>query len=267
MKQVIKRSDSIYVNLDRMESQVEQYYSLRRYFYARKMVDTFGYRFDEYREKDINSEMDIEYKINPKAKEHIVEFVGEHCKNKDMVEKLKEHIKNDIFGSMDLFSIMATFHGDDDIQEKLFKQFSGNSQIFLTDFDYYRDPNRQVWINIDLSLSKEELLAQIESIKDNYDSNPKDIFSFGGIEKTPIASDEWIDKGLNPFEFSKDIKRQFGDMLFVYDCTYSGYKRQYIINESFNHRSINNDNPTALTHDTIRKYLKKATELMDTIII
>lgn len=267
MKQLIKRSDAIYTELDKMESQVEQYYSLRRYFYARKMVYTFGYSFDEYREKDINPEIDIEYKINPKAKDHIIDFVVEHCKNKDMVEKLKEHIKNDIFGSMDLFSIMATFHGDNDIQEKLFKQFSGNSQIFLTDFDYYQNPNRQVWINIDLSLSKEELLAQIKNIKDSYDSNPKDIFSFGGIEKTPIASSEWIDKGLNPFEFSKSIKRQFGELLFVYDCISAGYKRQYIINESFNHRSKKNDNSTALTHDTIRKYLQKADEVMDTIII
>ncbi|MFA6145163.1 MAG: hypothetical protein WCW84_10475 [Sulfurimonas sp.] len=264
MQKVIKRSDAIYVELDVMESQVKQYYALRNYLHTRKIEQVFGKKYGDDEHK---IEFEIEYKISQRVKETIIEFIAEHCKNEEMVQTVKGNIKSDIADLMDLYTIMAYFHEDEDFQELLFEQFSGKTNIFITSYDFYNDPNQQIWLKLDLSLSKEELLMQIGELKDAHDENKRTIFAFNDKARIREASKEWIGEGLNPLTFSKAIKRQFGDLLFVYDCTNAGYKRQYIINESFNHRSKINDNNTALTHDTIRKYLKKADEVMDTIIL
>lgn len=265
MKQAIKRSDAIYTELDAMESQVKQYYALRNYLHTRKMERVFGHKYGDHK-SEIDVEFEIDYKISQRVKESIIEFITKHYKNKDIVHNLKEQINNDIADLIDLFSIMAHFHEDEEFQELLFEQFSGKANIFVTSYDFYNDPNQQIWLKLDLSLSKEELLTQIGELKDAHDANS---ITPNGKKIIPKELDEeWIGKGLNPLTFSKSIKRHFGDLLFIYDCINAGYKHQYIINESFNHRNkINDNNNTALTSDTIRKYLKKADEVMDTIIL
>ncbi|MDP3682474.1 MAG: hypothetical protein Q8S01_00945 [Ignavibacteria bacterium] len=264
MKQTIKRSDAKYIELDAMESQVQQYYALRSYLHSRKMERVFG---GKYGDNEHKIEFEIEYKISQGVKESIIEFITEHYKNGDIAHEVKEHIKSDIADLMDLFSIMAYFHKDESLQELLFDHFSDKANIFITNYDFYNDPNKQIWLRLDLSLSKAELLTQIGELKDAHEADNDNIFTFNGKTRIKENDEEWIGKGLNPLTFSKAIKRQFGDLLFVYDCINAGYKRQYIINESFNHRSKINDNNTALTHDTIKKYLKKADEVMETIIL
>lgn len=264
MKQAIKRSDAIYTELDVMESQVKQYYALRNYLHTRKMERVFGRKFRDDK-SDIDVQFEIEYKISQRVKEDIIKFIVEHCKNEDIAHEVKEQLDSDIADLMDLYSIMAYFHEDENFQELLFEHFSYKANIYITSYNFYNDPNQQVWVKLDLSISKEELLTQIGELKDAHDANS--ITPNGKKIILKESDEEWIGKGLNPLTFSKSIKRQFGDLLFVYDCTNAGYKRQYIINESFNHRSKINDNNTALTHDTIRKYLKKADEVMDTIIL
>ncbi|MBV5348116.1 hypothetical protein JZU61_00355 [bacterium] len=265
MQKVIKRSDAIYVELDSIESKVKQYYTLRNHLHTRKMEQIFVKKYGDY-EKDF--EFEIEYKISQSIKELIVEFITKHYKNKDIVGEIKEQINSDAANLMDLFSIMAYFNGDDDFQELLFKQFSGVANAFVTSYDFYNDPNEQIWLRLDLSLSKEELVTQIQELKDAHDAHDANVFTFNGIKRTPRESDpEWIGKGLNPLTFSKSINRQFGDLLFIYDCINSGYKKRYIINESFNYRNESKGKQTALTNKTINDYLKKADEVMETIII
>lgn len=264
MSRQIKRSDTIYTELDAMESQVEQFYALRNHLHTRKMERVFG---EKYRDSPHEFDFEIEYKISKSVWDAILKFIVEHNKNEEIAREVKKAIESDIPISMDLFTIMAYFHEDDEFQELLFDSFASKARIEITSYDFYNDPNRQAWVNIDFSLSKAELLIQIGYLKDAHDEKELNFFAFKGKERVIEASEEWIGKGLNPLTFSKSIKRQFGELLFVYDCINAGYKRQYIINESFNHRSKKNDNSTALTHDTIRKYLQKADEVMDTIII
>lgn len=264
MRHMIKRSDAIYTDFDKMESQVEQYYALRNHLHTRKMERVFGEKYGDYEHK---IEFEIDYKLSHRVKEAIVEFIVAHCKNEEIIQNVKKAIESDILDTMDLFSIMAYFHEDNEFQELLYDRFASKAKIYITSYDFYNDPNCQAWVNIDFSLSKEELLIQIGKLKDAHDTKEYNFFHLRGKPRIVEASEEWIGKGLNPLTFSKSIKRQFGELLFVYDCINAGYKRPYIINESFNHRSKKNDNSTALTHDTIRKYLQKADEVMDTIII
>lgn len=123
---------------------------------------------------------------------------------------------------------------------------------FIMDYSYFNDVSYQVWVNIDLSLPKEMIIAQIAQLKDDADRG-KEIQTF--LKSSYNSKITFIPH--IPSEFSKIIKRNYGDFLFVIDCKELGYKNQDIIYSIFEHREYKN----TLSPDTIRKYMSITKEL------
>jgi len=100
--------------------------------------------------------------------------------------------------------------------------FPDETHYFIKDYAYYNNPNYQLWVNIDFSLPKEMLIAQISQLKDDVDNNE--------IELPNLKKEDTI-KFLpsSPTQFAKIIKRQYGDFLFMFDSKELGYKNQDII--------------------------------------
>jgi hypothetical protein len=97
------------------------------------------------------------------------------------------------------------------------------------------------------------LIAQIAQLKEDIDANTIEMPRLkGNIDKEKRRFTY-----LEPSEFAKIIKRNYGDLLFVIDCKALGYKNQEIIYSIFEHREHKN----TLSNDTIRKYTSIAKEL------
>lgn len=131
--------------------------------------------------------------------------------------------------------------------------FPNEKHYFIKDYAYFNDPDYQIWVNIDFSLPKEMLIAQIAQLKEDIDANTIEMPRLKGNidkEKRRFIHSE-------PSEFAKIIKRNYGDLLFVIDCKALGYKNQEIIYSIFEHREHKN----TLSNDTIRKYTSIAKEL------
>jgi len=128
---------------------------------------------------------------------------------------------------------------------------------YIKDYAYYNNPNYQVWVNIDFSLPKELLIAQIAELKTDFDNKKIDINS----EETNTR--EFIQHV--PSEFAKIIRRQYGDFLFIFDCKEIGYTNQEIIYDIYRYRNAMSQKTTTISQDSIRKYLKIAKEIYDFI--
>jgi hypothetical protein len=124
------------------------------------------------------------------------------------------------------------------------------TEYFIQDYAYYNNANYQVWVNIDFSLPKEMLIAQISQLKDDIDRDEEMQAFFKSQKKLYEDEKEFIHGA--PSSFAKSIKRQYGDFLFVIDCKKLGYKNQDIIYSIYEQRQGKN----TISQDTIRKYIQ-----------
>jgi hypothetical protein len=117
--------------------------------------------------------------------------------------------------------------------------------------------------DLNLALPKDELIAYITKIKDEYDKD-------NSIIKSPLeligedldSADEnmLIHKGTGKYN-----KHRVADMFFIYDGMKKGMKRAQIINE-INYYYYDKDNKnTNFTYDTFKNYYEKAIELIDNL--
>lgn len=205
----ISRSDQLYVEIDKIENHSIQY---------KVFLEMIDKRLHFQSLTDL-AQKKIEYINFCKIKEHL---------NLPVLREPKVMLRECIYD--DTEEITATI--------KKYESLLGNEQIsvlkrlqedrqavskkeyFIDNHSYINNPEYQVWINFDLSMPKEMLIAQIEQIKEDADQNKIDMSVFKS--KNKISTKYFITH--IPLEFSKSIKRQYGDFLYIVDCKILGYK-------------------------------------------
>jgi len=130
--------------------------------------------------------------------------------------------------------------------------FENEEHKFIKDYSYHKNLDAQIWVSIDFSLPKEELIQQISSLKDDVDS--------GKIEVNYTNEDNYTN--IDSVEFSKSIRRKYADVLFIYDCYILNYNNQAMIYKIYDYRNSLSSKPTAITENTIKKYITKAKEIL-----
>jgi hypothetical protein len=125
------------------------------------------------------------------------------------------------------------------------------------------DSNVKYDISLNLALPKDELIAYISKIKDEYDKDNSIIKSpFELIGEDLDIADEnlLIHKGTGKYN-----KYRVADMFFIYDGMKKGMKKAQIINE-LNYYYYDKDNKnTNFTYDTLKNYYEKAIEFIDNL--
>lgn len=125
------------------------------------------------------------------------------------------------------------------------------------------DFNEKIDIPFNLNLSKNELIAYITKIKDEYDKE-------NSIIKSPL---ELLGENLNKTDENllihkgtgKYNKYRVADMFYIYDGIKKGIKKAKIINE-LNYYYYDKDNKnTNFDYKTLDKYYEIATELIDNL--
>jgi hypothetical protein len=123
--------------------------------------------------------------------------------------------------------------------------------------------NERQYLSINLNLPKDELIAYLSKIKDEYNKDNSIIKSiFETSEKVSNIIDEnlLIHKGTGKYN-----KNRVADMFFIYDGMKKGMKKAQIINE-LNYYYYDKDNKnTNFTYDTLTNYYEKAIEFIDNL--
>lgn len=210
----ISRSDTLYVELDKIENHSIQY---------QIFLEMMRLRFF--------------YDKNPKeTKEEYITWT-----------RIKEY-------NLLRFSNDREFY-----QMKLKNEIGEYKEYFITDYAYFNNTAYQLYVNIDFSLPKEMLIAQISQLKEDIEQD-KDMQDF--FQSRPSFHDMKADFiPHKPIEFARSIKRKYGDFLFVLDCKNLEYKNQDIVYSIYDFRK----DRTSISQDTIRKYLKIAQDLYKSI--
>jgi hypothetical protein len=122
---------------------------------------------------------------------------------------------------------------------------------------------KEIKIELNLSLPKNELIAYISKIKDDFDEcnsvikHPLELIK---EKSNKIDENLLIHKGNGKYN-----KYRVADMFFIYDGMKKGMKKAKIINE-LNYYYYDKDNKnTNFTYDTLNTYYEKAIELIDNL--
>jgi len=117
-----------------------------------------------------------------------------------------------------------------------------------------------VFIELDLSKDKKELLEYIELIKDDYDEEPNNIFNhdFKPYECELEVCEIYKNKEPKP------LNGRLADILFIYDCKKAGLHNEYIIDEINRYwNDVKNLFRDKIYEKTIKNYHKFAIEYID----
>ena len=121
--------------------------------------------------------------------------------------------------------------------------------------------NTNFKFDLNLALPKDELIAYISKIKDEYDKDNSIIKgSLELIGEVLSVADEnlLIHKGTGKYN-----KQRVADMFYIYDCDKLNIKKSKIINELNYYYYDKDTKNTNFTYDTLNKYLGYAKSLID----
>jgi hypothetical protein len=293
------RSDPIYGEIERFEDyeytnciayemairndEVKRFIKMRNNFILDIDIDIDGEEINNYNELDLINKLEKHYLIGIDICSNIRKIYSKYLKeNKDYdaidvfysnIEKYEFSFDRGCYDAKKVHlnsrELAGTF--DNGILVLDFKKNEENAIIEDKDFLYFKRPrllvpkdiNKEIFLRLNFNLPKDELLAYISMIKDEYDienSIIKSPLELLGENFNKANENLLIHKGTGKYN-----KYRVADMFFIYDGMKKGMKKSKIISE-LNYYYYNKENKnTNYDYDTVNKYYEIAIELIDNL--